>query len=85
MKIFFRSKIKSLNYEVSVIDSIAYVIGIAEDQNPLMHLIPSLGTYSEIINSLHEPQASEEDVATLIGLLHDIGRFEQFIFTEKMC
>lgn len=39
-------------------------LGIAEDQNPLMHLIPSLGTYSEIINSLHEPQASEEDVAT---------------------
>lgn len=39
-------------------------LGIAEDQNPLMHLIPSLGTYSEIINSLNEPQVSEEDVTT---------------------
>ena len=39
-------------------------LGIAEDQNPLMHLIPSIGTYSEIINSLNEPQVSEEDVTT---------------------
>ena len=39
-------------------------LGIAEDQNPLMHLIPSLGAYSEIMNGLNEPQVSEEDVTT---------------------
>ena len=44
MKIFFRSKIKSLNYEVSVIDSIAYVIGIAEDQEELELLLNLIST-----------------------------------------
>ena len=44
MKIFFRSKIKSLNYEVSVVDSIAYVIGIAEDQEELELLLNLIST-----------------------------------------
>lgn len=39
-------------------------LGVTEDQNPLMLLIPSLGTYSEMINNLSQPQVSEEDVAT---------------------
>lgn len=39
-------------------------LGVPEDQNPLMLLIPSLGTYSEMINNLSQPQVSEEDVAT---------------------
>ena len=44
MKIFFKSKIKSLNYEVSVVDSIAYVIGIAEDQEELELLLNLIST-----------------------------------------
>lgn len=39
-------------------------LGLAEDQNPLMHLIPSLGVYTDLINNLSSPQVSEEDVAT---------------------
>ena len=39
-------------------------LGISEDQNPLMYLIPNLGTYTDIINNLSGPQVSEEDVAT---------------------
>lgn len=44
IKIFFKSKIKSLNYEVSVVDSIAYVIGIAEDQEELELLLNLIST-----------------------------------------
>ena len=39
-------------------------LGITEDQNPIMHLIPTLGSYTDMINSLSESQVSEEDVAT---------------------
>ena len=39
-------------------------LGITEDQNPIMHLIPTLGIYTDMINSLSESQVSEEDVAT---------------------
>ena len=39
-------------------------LGVTEDQNPLMHLIPTLGTYTDMINNLSGPQVSEEDVAT---------------------
>lgn len=39
-------------------------LGVSEDQNPLMHLVPNLGTYSDMLNNLSTPQVSEEDVAT---------------------
>lgn len=39
-------------------------LGVAEDQNPIMHLIPNLGVYSDMINNLSKPKVSEEDVAT---------------------
>ena len=39
-------------------------LGVSEDQNPLMHLIPTLGVYTELINNLNGPQVSEEDVLT---------------------
>ena len=48
MKIFFKSKIKSLNYEVSVIDGVAYVIGIAEDQEELELLLNLISTIKGI-------------------------------------
>ncbi len=39
-------------------------LGVSEDQNPIMHLIPNLGVYSDMINNLSKPKVSEEDVAT---------------------
>lgn len=39
-------------------------LGLTEDQNPLNRLVPSLGSYTEALNSLNKPQVSEEDVAT---------------------
>lgn len=39
-------------------------LGLAEDQNPLMCLVPSLGSYTEALNNLNKPQVTEEDVAT---------------------
>lgn len=39
-------------------------LGLDENQNPLMRMFPSLGVYTDIINSLNEPEISEEDVAT---------------------
>lgn len=52
MKVFFKSKIKSLNYEVSVMDGIAYVIGIAEDQEEhelLLNLISTIKGIKQVI------------------------------------
>ncbi len=52
MKVFFKSKIKSLNYEVSVIDGIAYVIGIAEDQEEhelLLNLISTIKGIKQVV------------------------------------
>ncbi len=39
-------------------------LGLAEGQNPLMCLVPSLGSYTEALNNLNKPQVTEEDVAT---------------------
>lgn len=44
MKIFFRTKIKSLNYEVSVVNGSAYVIGIAENEEELKLLTHTIST-----------------------------------------
>ncbi len=52
MKVFFKSKIKSLNYEVSVMDGIAYVIGIAEDQEEhelLLNLISTIKGIKQVV------------------------------------
>ena len=52
MKVFFKSKIKSLNYEVSVIDGIAYIIGIAEDQEEhelLLNLISTIKGIKQVV------------------------------------
>ena len=52
MKVFFKSKIKSLNYEVSVMDGIAYVIGIAEDDEEhelLLNLISTIKGIKQVI------------------------------------
>ena len=39
-------------------------LGLTEEQNPLMRLVPSLGSYTEALNNLNKPQVSEEDVTT---------------------
>lgn len=39
-------------------------LGLTEDQNPLMRLVPSLGSYTETLNNMNKPQVSEEDVTT---------------------
>ena len=52
MKVFFKSKIKSLNYEVSVMDGVAYFIGIAEDQEEhelLLNLISTIKGIKQVI------------------------------------
>lgn len=43
-KIFFKTKIKSLNYEVSVVDGYVYVIGIAENNEELELLLKLIST-----------------------------------------
>ncbi|MBO4957108.1 MAG: BON domain-containing protein [Rickettsiales bacterium] len=48
MKIFFRTKIKSLNYEVSVVNGSAYVIGIAENEEELKLLTHTISTVKGI-------------------------------------
>lgn len=39
-------------------------LGIEEDKNPLLRLIPDLGEYTNLINSFNEPEVSKEDVTT---------------------
>ena len=39
-------------------------LGVGEDQNPLLRLIPDLGSYTNLINSFNKPEVSKEDVAT---------------------
>ena len=39
-------------------------LGVEEDQNPLLRLIPDLGSYTNLINSFNKPEVSKEDVAT---------------------
>lgn len=43
-KLFLKSKIKSLNYEISVIDGVAYVLGIAEDGSERQLLLDMIST-----------------------------------------
>ena len=39
-------------------------LGVEEDQNSLLRLIPDLGSYTNLINSFNKPEVSKEDVAT---------------------
>lgn len=44
MKIFFRTKIKSLNYEIRVVNGNTYIIGIAEDEEEMRLLANTIST-----------------------------------------
>lgn len=39
-------------------------LGIEESDNPILHLIPSFGTYSDIISNMNTSQINEQDVNT---------------------
>ena len=39
-------------------------LGIEESDNPIVHLIPSFGTYSDIISNMNTSQINEQDVNT---------------------
>ncbi len=39
-------------------------LGIEEGDNPILHLIPSFGTYSDIISNMNTSQINEQDVNT---------------------
>jgi len=39
-------------------------LGIEESDNPILHLIPSFGTYSDIISDMNTSQINEQDVNT---------------------
>ncbi len=39
-------------------------LGVDENKNPLMYLIPSLGSYTEFIDNLTTTEVSEEDITT---------------------
>ena len=39
-------------------------LGIEESDNPILHLIPSFGTYSDIITNMNTSQINEQDVNT---------------------
>lgn len=43
-KIFFKTKIKSLNYEISVVNGSVYIIGIAENKEELTLLTKTIST-----------------------------------------
>ena len=43
-KIFFRTKIKSLNYEIRVVNGNTYIIGIAEDEEEMRLLANAIST-----------------------------------------
>ncbi len=47
-KIFFKSNIKSLNYEISVIDGYVYIIGIAEDEKEANLIAKIISTVSGV-------------------------------------
>jgi osmotically-inducible protein OsmY len=52
-RMFFKSKVKSLNYEISVVDGIVYVIGIAADQQEhelLTQLLSTVSGVKEVIS-----------------------------------
>ena len=44
MKIFFRTKIKSLNYEIRVVNGNTYIIGIADDEEEMRLLANAIST-----------------------------------------
>lgn len=62
-KLFFKSKIKSLNYEISVIDGNAYVIGIAEDNDErdlLLNMISTVNGVKQVISHVITLDSSEK-------------------------
>ena len=48
MKIFFRTSIRSMNYEISVMNGYVYVIGIANDEEELKLLTKTISTVSGV-------------------------------------
>jgi osmotically-inducible protein OsmY len=53
MRIFLKSKVKSLNYEISVVDGKVYVLGIAGDKNEhelLTKLISTVSGVKEVVS-----------------------------------
>lgn len=62
-KLFFKSKIKSLNYEISVIDGNAYIIGIAEDNDErdlLLNMISTVNGVKQVISHVITLDSSEK-------------------------